>query len=277
VIPAGSFMMGRSESPGASDYYEGGTPDEVPAHSVTVSTFVLDKYEVTVGRFRSFVAAYTEGWRPTAGEGANPKIADSGWSPAWDASLPANGAELRAGLACDPQMDQTWTEVSAGNEGYPINCVTWYEAFAFCIWDEGRLPTEAEWEYAAAGGSEERLYPWGSTPPSAEVDLTNSSYSEQSALVPVGSHPRGAGRWGQLDLEGSVSEWNLDWFSTSWYRDARSSGADVCNLTDAKPLRACQGGTWDWGDDASLRSARRYADAPDQRSKFDGVRCARSF
>src|SRR4029079_6159203 len=87
-----------------------------------------------------------------------PLIAGSGWQSAWDANL---AADLKIAVKCSA-MYQTWTDVPGGNENKPMNCINWYEAFAFCAWDGGRLPTEAEWNYVAAGGNAQRQYPWGS-------------------------------------------------------------------------------------------------------------------
>jgi len=147
-------------------------------HDTSVSDFRLDKYEVTVGRFRSFFNAYAA-WRsagnPAANAGANPHIVGSGWqSPAWDALLPgdASGLVTHGG-------GSTWTESEGGREQVPINFVSWYVAFAFCAWDGGRLPTEVEWEYAAAGGSKNRIYPWGSTP---DTDGSHAVYDRGDPL-----------------------------------------------------------------------------------------------
>ena len=68
------------------------------------------------------------------------------------------------------------------NESLPINCITWYEAFAFCAWDGGFLPTEAEWNYAAAGGSEQRAYPWSNPPTSTTIDCSHANYDDCAAL-----------------------------------------------------------------------------------------------
>lgn len=274
AVQAGSFMMGRSEVTGASDAYGGGYARELPAHSVTLSRFVLDKYEVTVGRFRKFAAAYADGWRPTAGAGAHPSIAGSGWQASFGASLPEDAATLSNRLKCDASR-QTWSDAPEGHEQSPINCVNWYEAMAFCIWDGGWLPTEAEWEFAAAGGGEERLYPWGSAFPSVDTGRANSYYSDYSSYVAVGSHPTGAGRWGHLDLAGSVWEWTLDWFSDTWYAGASASGADPCNLTPAT-YRIYRGGSWNLlGDDGYLRGAYRNPGSPSNRYNDLGLRCAR--
>jgi formylglycine-generating enzyme len=127
-------------------------------YPATVSSFRLDRFEV-VGRFRKFVAAYP-GSKPKAGDGAHPLIAGSGWDAAWDANLPADKPTLVALSKCDSSF-QTWTDAPGANENLPMNCMSWYEALSFCAWDGGRLPTEAEWNDAAAGGSEQRVCPWG--------------------------------------------------------------------------------------------------------------------
>jgi len=105
-----------------------------------------------------------------------------------------------------------------------MNCIDWYVSLAFCIWDGGRLPTEAEWNYAAAAGSEQRQYPWGATVPTADASLAvyncyfNSTgiCSGVSQIAPVGSVTAGNGKWGQSDLAGNVYEWTLDSFASPY-------------------------------------------------------------
>jgi formylglycine-generating enzyme len=190
-------------------------------YPATVSDFSLDRYEITVARFRQFLAVYTPHMIAT-GEGKNPNNADdAGWDPSWDASLPADSAALVAAVSCGDNY-QTWSDAvgDAARENLPLTCMSWFEAEAFCIWDGGRLPTDAEWTYAASGGAEQRLYPWGK----AEPDCTFANYyganGESDFCVlpgvgapnPVGSEsPKGDGKWGQADLGGNISEWLQDY------------------------------------------------------------------
>lgn len=179
-------------------------------------------------------------------------IANSGWQAAWNSELPIIQAALQFKLKCDP-IDQTWTDTPGTHENHAINCVTWYEAFAFCAWDGGRLPTEAEWEYAAAGGSDNRLYPWGMQAP--DGTLANFLGSYGSPLIDVGSFPLGAGRWGHLDLAGGEWELTLDWYDESWYGGGGAICSNCANLNSAVD-RVSRGGTW-WLDEAFLPSAYR--------------------
>jgi formylglycine-generating enzyme required for sulfatase activity len=103
----------------------------------------------------------------------------------------------------------TWTTAPGAQERLLIDCVTWQEAYAFCIWDGGFLPSEAEWEDAAAGGSEQREFPWGS----GAATGIDPAMCQNGALCdppPVGSAPSEVGRWGRLDFVGELSQWNLD-------------------------------------------------------------------
>jgi sulfatase modifying factor 1 len=191
------------------------------ADPATVSSFRLDKYDVTVGRFRQFVSEWNAGWVPQAGSGKHTHLNGSlglvnvdddaglvyepGWLPSDDANIAPTNANLQCSI--DPRAP-AWIPSPGNAETLPINCVNWYEAYAFCIWDGGFLPSEAEWEYAAAGGSQQREYPWGSTDPGNGTEYANYM---GGPITPVGSATLGAGLWGQLDLVGNVWQWNVDW------------------------------------------------------------------
>jgi formylglycine-generating enzyme len=285
VIPGGTFPQGRSTISGASDYYSGGGAAEAPEFLSTVSTFALDKYEVTVGRFRKFVDAYGGGdsgpvWRPQPGDGKNPNVpvtADAsdngtGWQSAWNTNLPATQAALRDTSHLTAYSGYTWTDGVGPNENKAINTVSWYEAFAFCIWDGGRLATESEWEYAAAGGQDNRLFPWGSTTPDctyANFNVGSYCSGGSGSVVAVGSTPKGNGRWGHADLGGNVYEWTLDWYGTY----PTSAATNYANISSGS-YRTIRGG--DFYDSAgALRGANRY-NVPVNRSDYLGFRCARA-
>jgi sulfatase modifying factor 1 len=181
--------------------------DNDPSFPATVDDFKLDMYEVTVGRFRAFVNAggATQANPPPPGAGAHPLIVGTGWDPDWNMYyLPSDRAALEAGLLCSREYrTQTWTGSAGANENYPINCVDWYQAFAFCAWDGGRLSTEVEWNYAAAGGSEQREYPWGDSTPNTSLAVfecgIDGFYGCTFAdILPVGSIAAGRGRLGTL-------------------------------------------------------------------------------
>jgi len=257
----------------------------VTTHPATVGNFRLDKYEVTVGRFRAFVNAGmgTRSSAPAAGAGAHANIAGSGWDASWNANLAASTTALVAALKCDPTL-QTWTDAPGGNEDRPMNCVTWYEATAFCAWDGGYLPTEAEWNYAAAGGDQQRAYPWSSPAGSLIIDGAHASYDADNFencvgdglpgcavtdLVAVGMKPAGDGRWGQSDLAGNVMEWTLDWQAVY-----QVPCADCANLAPGAH-REIRGGSFASGA-TDLRTGRRLSLPPSDRIILAGVRCARA-
>jgi formylglycine-generating enzyme required for sulfatase activity len=255
------------------------------AYPASVCDLHLDDYEITVGRFRSFAAEYP-GNLPPAGAGKNPNDAsDTGWNVAWNTTmLPADSATLIAGVKCAPNF-QTWTDTPSDNENRPMNCLTWHEAFAFCIWDGGRLPTEAEWNYAAAGGNEQREYPWSDPPSSDQIDPSRASYflddenwcfgdgmsgCSLTDLIPVGAKPSGRGRFGQLDLAGNVWEWVLD------FSGAYPEPCNNCSAPETIPFRMLRGGSLNYASQFLFTWYRySYGLEDAKREFFVGARCAR--
>jgi formylglycine-generating enzyme required for sulfatase activity len=249
--------------------------DGTMSYPATVNSFVLDKYEVSVGRFRKFVDAGkgTQTSAPVAGAGARANLAGSGWSVSWNSNLPADSTALRAELACF-SMYQTWTNTAGANEQLPITCVSWYEAFAFCIWDGGYLPTEAEWNYAAAGGAEQRAYPWSVPASSTTIGCTHANYDPgtpcANALVAVGSRSStGDGRWGHSDLAGNVWEWVLDYFASPY---PQTTCTNCANLMTAS-ARVLRGGGF-LSSATYMRTGTRDSRAM-LADWYTGVRCAR--
>lgn len=226
-----------------------------PAYPATVSAFRLDRYEITVGRLRAFFEAKggnLRGAPPAPGAGAHPRVANSGWRSSFDTRLPGSWTEINDRLGangCTMGGDNTdggaatWTPAPGPYESLPITCVDWYTLFAFCAWDGGRLPTDAEWGFAAMGGTEQRAYAWSKLNEPAypltwgvDDDLVAASLWDPAAQVykfsvgtpfratdavtgkvvdgPVHMSPPGRktgyGKWGHADLTGNVLEYLLD-------------------------------------------------------------------
>jgi formylglycine-generating enzyme required for sulfatase activity len=271
----------------------GGGPTGL-ADPATVSGYRLDKYLVTVGRFRQFVSAWNggSGYTPPAGSGkhahlngglglansASPGNYESGWVLSNNGNVMPTTANLTVNGAFS-----TWTATPGSNENKPINGANWYEANAFCIWDGGFLPSESEWEYAAAGGNQQREYPWGTTAPGtanqyaiyAAGTSTGCYYPSSGTctgavnIAPVGTATLGAGVWGQLDMAGEEFEWNLDTYAP--YVDPCS---DCANLSSPSSV-AFRGGNFG-NDAADLAPMLRAFGAPTNRYYGVGFRCART-
>jgi formylglycine-generating enzyme required for sulfatase activity len=269
-------------------YTNPGTGPAGEMDPATVTTFRLDRYEVTVGRFRQFVEAWAggAGWTPMAGSGKHTDLnagrglsAGGGvYEPGWLSEDDTNVAPTDAHLACD--IYSTWTPSTASRELLPINCVNWFEAYAFCIWDGGFLPSEAEWEYAAAGGAQQREYPWGSADAGtgSRYEIASCEYPSASGhctgvanIAPVGTAADGSGLWGQLDLAGNVEEWNLDYYIVPY---ALGPCTDCAYLTTSE-RRVLRGGNF-FETQSALLPQYRDASPATTRSGYYGVRCARN-
>ncbi len=281
AVPAATFPMGRGVD--AGDACPVGLlceSSETPEHPARVSSFSLDAFEVTVGRFRRFV----ERWNHTApppGAGAHPRIAGSGWRSLWDSRLPADRARfeslLEKGCATERlPIRPAWGQRDLYGD-IAMNCVNWYEAFAFCVWDGGRLPTEAEWERAAANGAANDPFPWGAerAAPSRALFGCLPDAGLACALIDlttVGTHPDGKSKTapGHHDLAGNVSEWTLDAVDT-YPSGAVDDGASVGD----EGARITRGGSFA-SEESALRAAARGLNVSSGRSTATGFRCART-
>lgn len=295
LVPGGTFY--RSYDGNA--FTDRGNP-------ATVSAFRLDRYEVTVGRFRKFVDAVVAGWRPAAGSGKHnhlnggkgltdasmPTGTEAGWNTVWNNNLSSTPEGWDAALGCDETS--TWTTSGNVVPNEPVTCVNWYQAYAFCIWDGGFLPSEAEWNYAAAGGAEQRIFPWSVPPSATAIDCSYAHHTGRylnidggfsGSLWPcdpvlpfstrtVGFHsPTGDGRWGHADLAGNVTEWTLDWFAA--YASPCTDCAYLSASAEPVTARIRRGGSYRSSAD-SLNVSDRPRAMPDAASPFVGVRCARA-
>jgi len=254
LVPAGKLFMGDDD----------GSPLERPAHQVSIAAFCIDLTEVTVASYKACSdrgecrrAAATNDWDGmTAAE-----------SKAFDPLCNARDPALRG--------------------AHPMNCIAFDLAAAYCAASGKRLPTEAEWEYAARG-SDGRRYPWGDEAP--DETLLNACGKECGDLgkqarlpldplytkddgwpstAPVGSFPRGRSRFGALDLAGNVWEWTGDWYAPY----SAEAQADPRGPAQGK-FRITRGGAWNTSSAAQLRPTVRHREVPDKRSFSIGFRCA---
>jgi sulfatase modifying factor 1 len=175
---------------------------------------------------------------------------------------------MQAMLSCPDMVaspDPTPTFLNA-DQALPANCIDFYTAYALCIWDGGRLPTEAEWNYAAAGGSEQRYYPWSDPPSSTSLDATRAVYGG-SDIAEVGSVPAGNGRFGQSDLEGNVAEWTLD------YAGTYPTSCVDCLQTTISTNRQTRGASYAIHNARGLKVALRGDTDPASPASTLGFRC----
>lgn len=259
LVPGGSFKRN----------YDGQLYSDA-SHPAEVTPYYLDKYEVTVGRMRAFVDAYPV--KPKAGAGKSKHIPDDiGWDP--DFTLPVDRDALLTELRCD---GATWSDdLGDSRDGLPINCVSYYVAYAFCIWDGARLPSDLEWNFAASGGDEQRVYPWEMPQSGPPISRQYATYKDGD-VVPispssVGSTPKGDARWGQADMAGNVWEWALDYYQTPG--DDALSCRDCINSVTALE-RVARGGSYNGPPGVSQTAFRSSGDPSVARSQF-GFRCAR--
>jgi formylglycine-generating enzyme required for sulfatase activity len=262
-IPSGTLTLGEATDAGAQSA-------EPVQPNITVSAFAIDAFEVTKGRFKAFWAA------------CHP--APSSPVAYRDASMPWEGPVTEPAPTGDPRFatDCTWLNAASGDD-QPINCIDWETAQAFCVWDGGRLPTAAEWEYAARG-TDGRSFAWGSTPPPDDAHACRAAPDGGSdGVCTVGTHLPGDSPFGVHDMIGNVREWNADWYqpydgdSGCWGGVARVD--PLCATPNADPNlngRVIVGGSWvNHLENKWMHAATRYwgsgAYVPGE-----GVRCARS-
>jgi formylglycine-generating enzyme required for sulfatase activity len=257
-IPAGDFQMGCDVFNSWGECEK----DEGPLHTVSLSFYYIDEYEVSNERY---------------------------------------AACMGAGACSPPQDSASFTRSmyfqNPDYASYPVVNVNWSQARNFCAWEGKRLPSEAEWEKAARGSLDLRRYPWGNQAP----DCSRANFKLESYqpcypdTVQVGGYPLGSSPYGIQDMAGSVWEWVNDWYASDYYchgPEASSVDATVTCAEDDVPYlspwpdptgpvsgtyRVMRGGSLDlswFGIRSSYRGGKYYS--PDYASYFVGFRCASS-
>ena len=229
LVPAGPFTMGSSN----------GMPDEKPGHIVNLTTFYMDKYEVTNALYKVCVGAGV-------------------------CQVPSH-----SGLGYHGDASSTYDDPNFAN--HPVAWIDWGGAQTYCEWRGAHLPSETEWEKAARG-TDGRKYPWGDA-----IDLTFANYGDNAPdnyagmigkTTAVGSYPKGQSPYGIYDMAGNVWEWVADWYDV--YPGGDLSANDAFGKQTYRVLR---GGSWNDQPDL-LRTSFRGGNSPDSTLNYIGFRCA---
>jgi sulfatase modifying factor 1 len=296
-VPGGEFAMGSTS--------ELARADEQPIHRVRLDSFWIDITEVTNAQFHAFVGA--TGYVTTAEQ--PPNLDDiiaqlpPGTPPPPPAMLVPGSLVFSApsrrgdgGWAWVPGAN--WRQPSGpgspleGKDDHPAVHVSWFDANAYCLWAGKRLPTEAEWEYAARGGLAEQPYVWGTEPPregnppantwQGTFPLVNTGKDGYETTSPVRTYaPNG---YGLYDMAGNACEWTQDWYRPDTY--ARRSGEGVTanpqgpdNSYDPQeptvPKRVHRGGSYLCHESycSGYRPSARMKASPDTSLSHTGFRC----
>ena len=248
-VPAGQFEMGNNADERAR-----------PVHAVAVDAFWIDQTEVTNAMFAEFLNA----------QGNQVENGVRWLEP---------GAGSRGVVYGHIDEEDGLFTPEPGYEHHPVVEVSWYGAAAYCAWIGARLPTEAEWAYAARG-PDSRRYPWGDTYDGTRANYcdANCTYKWRDTNVddgavqwaPVGSYPAGASWCGALDMAGNVWEWVQDWWAEDYY--ARSPAGNPQG-PDTGTLRVARGASW-FDETYKYVSSRAPLTPSSYRMHWVGIRCA---
>lgn len=250
-----------------SEFYEGfnGATDDTfyPRHKVVLNDFYMDKNEITNAQFKAFIDA--------GGYTTQSFWSVDGW--AWVTSnVPAIVAP------------SYWDDTRFNQDQQPVVGVSYYEAEAYANFLGKRLPTEAEWEFAAKGSKDDRAYPWGGGAPGTGNKLANGYFGDYGKTdgyqytAPVSSFTGDESPFGLKDMSGNAAEWVSDWYDARYYSNAEASNPKGPTIGGTKSVR---GGSWYnhpyYKNDFtklvdSLKTYTRFYSAPTNRSNYIGFR-----
>jgi formylglycine-generating enzyme required for sulfatase activity len=305
LVPGGTFVMGTDS--------ELAWPDERPAHRVRVDPFWMDEHEVSNAQFHAFVEA--TGYVTTAEKA--PTVEEILAQSPPGTPPPAPEALVPGALVFEPTSGPVdlhdyaqwwhWTpgaswqhpegpgSTIAGKDAHPVVQVSWEDATAYARWAGKRLPTEAEWEFAARGGLQGRPYVWGDPPYSAEhpqanlwqgdFPYRNTAGDGHARTAPVKSYPPNG--FGLYDMAGNVWEWCADWYQRDLYRTRSGHDLTVNPTGPARsadparpftPQRVQRGGSFLCNDSycSRYRPSARHGCSPDTGMSHVGFRCVLS-
>ena len=256
-VPAGPFTMGADM-----------TPLSGPAHTVRLSDYCIDTYEVTNSRFAAFLQdLYDQELDNVNAAGQELYDLDDD-----DDVFPQRIERVPDGYG-----------IMAGYEEHPVTEVFLWSGHSFCEWDGKQLPTEAQWEKAARG-DDGRTYPWGEERPTCE--LTNFGFIGDQCVgdtVPVGIYPDGVSPYGVHDMAGNVAEWVSDWFGMEYYANSPvfnpqgpESGWFDDGQGNAFEARVVRSGNHATGA-GDIQTFYRQPEPPQGSSNGIGFRCVRSL
>lgn len=304
LIPGGTFRMGADD--------DSGMPDEYPAHTVQLDSFYLDAHEVTNAEFAAFVAAtgyVTIAERPISKEELMASLPPGAEEPDSTMLLPGSLVFVPTKGPVDLRDVTQWWSFEhyadwkhpkgpgsdiKGLENHPVVHVSWVDAQAYAKWAGKRLPTEAEWEYAARGGKSGVPYPWGTEAPQTgkpKANIWNGHFPYENTETdgfygtsPVKSFP--ANGFQLFDMSGNVWEWTADWYDARHYASEPAethnpTGANAPHDPDdpANPKRVIRGGSFMCSDEycRGYRVTARMKTTPSSGLENLGFRCARSI
>jgi formylglycine-generating enzyme required for sulfatase activity len=211
--------------------------DYAPKHSVTLATFYLSHTEITVAEYQACIAAGN------------------------------------CSTTATDQEDCNW--IHPDRPDYPMNCIDWYQAKSFCVWAGGRLPSEAEWEYAARNGGQDIDHPWGNAAPTCDDAVVSADAAcSLSDPSPVCTKPAGNTVHGLCDMLGNVREWVED----TWhlYTEAGRPDDGSAWVDPMEDHRVQKGAWWFSSPILTMNWARSSEDEYRAADLYStGIRCAR--